>query len=111
MTLIYAYQNRGITRNIVIKDTNDVTITPDANDKIRAIIQRANGEVQLTVTSGTNTANGSSFVKGATNVLRLDAADLAFEPGAYTLIIDYYDYDDAQEWKTVSRQVFVLEGT
>ncbi len=111
MALIYAYQNRGLTRDVTIQDVNGNTITPGDSDKVRAIIGRDGETAKLTVTSGTNTANGSSFTKGAANRLRLDASDLSFSSGVYTLQIDFYDAADAAEWKTVSRQVLVLEGT
>ena len=111
MTLILAYKSRGVTRDITILDADGDAITPDSSDKIRAIIGREGAEAQLTVTSDAATANGSSFTKGATNRLRLDASDLSFDAGIYTLFIDYFDYDDASEWKNVDRQVFCLEDT
>jgi len=116
MTLILAYQNRGLTRDITILDTDGDTITPGANDNVRAIIGREGETAQLTITGGTATANGSSFTTNSPtsgkNRLRLDAADLALiDPGTYTLFIDYFDNADAQEWKNVDRQVFVLEET
>lgn len=121
MALIYVYKNRGITKDFTITKADGTTLTPQANDKIRAIIGRE-GKLQsdlsgakLTVTSGSNTTNGSSFTKNSPssgkNRLRLDASDLDFEPGVYTLLIDYFDNADSQEWKTVSRQILVLRGT
>ena len=110
MTLIKAYKGRGITRDITITDADEETITPGASDKVRAIIGRENQTAKLTVTSDAATSNGSSFTKGATNRLRLDASDLDFDPGVYTIIIDFYDNSDGQEWKTVDKQVFHLEG-
>ena len=110
MTLIYAYRNRGITRDVVIKDADGDTITPGSMDKIRAVIGREGETAKLTVSSDAATAAGSSFTKGATNRLRLDASDLDFDPGVYTLTIDFYDNSDAQEWKIVERQVFCLEA-
>lgn len=109
MALIYAYQNRGLTRDITIQDTNGATITPGDSDKVRAIIAREGEVAKLTVVSGTPTSNGSSFTKGAANRLRLDASDLSFDPGTYTMQIDFYDAADAAEWKVVSRQCFFLE--
>ena len=108
MSLILAYKSHGITRNLAILDADGETITPGANDKVRVIIGRAGETAKLTVTSDTPTANGSSLTKGASNVLRLDASDLTFDPGIYTLYFDYYDNADAQEWKNVDRQVFSL---
>lgn len=111
MALILAYQNRGLSRNITITDVSGATITPTVVDKVRAIIGREGETAKLTVSSDAPTANGSSFTKGATNLLRLDASDLTFDAGVYSLYIDYYDGSDADEWKTVSRQVFCLELT
>lgn len=111
MTLIYAYRRRGITRDVVILDADGATITPGGSDLIRAVIGREGETVKLSVTSGTDTANGSSFTKGAINRLRLDDLDLDFAPGVYTLTIDFYDNSDTQEWKSVDRQTFCLEGS
>lgn len=112
MSLIYAHKNRGITHDIVIKDGNDNAITPGSNDKVRVMIGREGEASQLTITTDAGTANGSSLTKGATNRLRLDASDLqAIPAGTYTLYVDYFDYGDSSEWKTVDRQVFHLEGT
>jgi len=112
MTLIVAYQGRGISRDLTILDADGNTITPSAADNVRVIIGREGEVAQLTVIGGTPTANGSSLTKGATNRLRLDASDLDdIEPGVYTLQFDYYDSADAQEWKTVDRQVFCIRET
>lgn len=111
MTLIYAYQNRTITKDIVILDADGATITPGANDTITATILHESGVTQLTVTSTAATANGSTFTKGATNRLRLDEDDLGFAPGVYTMMIDYTDNADSGAIKVVQRQVFVLEDT
>lgn len=120
MTLIYVYQHRGISRDIAIKDADGNAITPGANDRVRVIIGRedeisAVGEVvtgaELVVVSGSPTTNGSSITKGALNRMRLDAADLDFDAGVYSLWVEYYDNADAQEWKCVERQVIHLEHT
>ena len=112
MSLIYAYQSRGLTKNFTIDDKDGDAITPGANDKLRISIGRMGETAKLTFTSDAATSNGSSVTKGASNSLRLDASDLALiDPGTYTLMVDYYDNADAQEWKNVSRQVFVLEET
>ena len=112
MTLILAYQNRGLTRDLVIVDSTGDTITPGANDKVRVMIGREGEAVKLSVANDAPTANGSTLTKGASNRLRLDASDLAdIDPGTYTLFFDYFDNADAAEWKNVSRQVFVLEPT
>ena len=111
MSLIYAYKGKGITKDFTILDANEAAITPGTNDKIRVTIGRSNETAKFTVTSGTNTEAGSSFTKGAANRLRLDASDLDFERGTYSLWIDYYDAEDASEWKCVDRQVFILEDS
>jgi len=110
MTMIYAYKSRGISRDITILDTDDAAITPTDSDVIRATIGRAGETAKLVVTSAGATANGSSFTKGAVNRLRLDASDLDFDPGTYSLIVDMYDASDSNEWKLVSKQTFFLEG-
>jgi len=111
MTLILAYRNRGITRNLQVLDANGAVITPGVNDKVRVSIGREEETAKFTVTSGTPTANGSSLTKGATNVLRIDASDLNFDAGIYSFIFDYYDHADAAEWKNVSREVFSLQSS
>jgi len=97
-------------RALAIKNADGETITPGSNDLVRITIGREGETAKLTVTSGTPTSNGSSVTKGASNVLRLDGGDLDFDPGTYTLKVDYFDNADSQEWKNVDRQVFVLEG-
>ena len=109
MSLIYAYKERGITRDVTILDVDGETITPGDGDLVRAVIGRDGEAPVLTVTSGSPTANGSSFTKGEANRLRLDAADLDFDPGTYTLTVEYHDNADAQEWKVVEKQCFHLE--
>jgi hypothetical protein len=111
MSLFYAYKSRGISKDITILDADGSTVTPGDSDKVRAIIGRADETAKLTITSGEDTSNGSSFTKGSTNRLRIDASDLDFAAGVYTLMIDFYDAADSNEWKTVSRQVFCLEDT
>jgi hypothetical protein len=112
MTLIYAYQGRNKTVEITVQDENGDDIELAALDKIRAIIGHEGQTAKLTVESGTNTANGSSFTKHATVYrLRLDAQDLTFDHGTYTLFIDILDTADADDWKNVQRQVFCLEQT
>jgi len=109
MSLVYAYRNRGVTHDITIQDRTGATITPGGSDEIRAIIGHEGQTAQLTVASNAPTANGSTFTKGAANRLRLDASDLSFTAGTYTLAIDLFDASDNNEWKNVDRQVFVLE--
>lgn len=118
MSLILAYQDRGLTKDLTILDGDGGVITPGANDRVRIIIGRASEIVtdgdtvtgaKLTFTSGTPTANGSKITKGAANRMRLDASDLKFDRGTYSLWFDYFDNADAREWKNISRQVFQLE--
>lgn len=111
MSLILAYKNRGLSKDITINDVNGLPITPGVHDKVRVTIYRE-GEVEVfTVTSGTPTASGSSITTGAANRLRLDASDLSFASGVYTMAVEYYDNADSAEWKLVEKQCFVLEAT
>lgn len=123
MALILAYRNRGLTRDLIIKDGNGVVIVPGTNDRLRIIIgheSKLNDAIDLSgaelqFTSLAATTNGSSIVLSTAlpgeNRMRLDASDLTFPAGVYTLIFDHFDNADAQEWKTISRQVFILEET
>lgn len=115
MTLILAQQDRGITWDVGINDTDGNPITVADDDKLRAIITRIGKTAELTVTSDAATAAGSSFTPNAatnTHRLRLDATDLGgIEPGVYTLIIDFLDDADAEEWKNVDRQVISIEDS
>ena len=109
MSLILAYQGLGKTVDVTIKDVNGDAITPGENDLVRATIGRAGETPVLTVTSDAPTANGSSFTKGAACRLRLDADDLGFAAGTYSLSVEYFDRADASEWKMIEKQVFQLE--
>lgn len=119
MALIVARSGRGITKDITLLNAADEAIVPVSADKIRAYIgrDRLNGSdlasAELLVTSDAATANGSSFTKNSPssglNRLRLDASDLDFDPGTYTLYIDFLDSVDTSEWKAAGRHVFVLE--
>jgi len=121
MALIYAFKNRGITRDITIKDIDGNTITLTASDKIRAVIGHMNkldtdfSTAEFSVDSDAATAAGSSFTKNhpssGINRLRIDASDLNFDPGTYTILVDMFDDSDSQEWKNVDRFIFYLEGT
>lgn len=112
MSLILAYKSRGVTKDITIVDGDGVAIAPDSADHIRATITREGKSALLEVSSSANTANGSSFTKNSpsagVNRLRLDADDLTFAAGVYSLTVELYDSDDQQEWKVCSRQVFCL---
>jgi len=121
MALILAYRNRGLTRDLVINDTNGDPIIPQSNDFLRIVIGHEGklgtnfAGVELAFISGTPTSNGSSITKNSPssgrNRMRLDASDLAFPAGTYTLFFSLIDNADAVEEKTVSRQVFILEET
>jgi len=112
VTLILAYQSRGITRDFTIKDADGNAITPAADDKVRVTIGREGEIAKLTVISGTSTDNGSSVTKGETSRVRLDASDLALiDPGVYTFQFDLYDASDTEEWKCIDRQVIVVRET
>ena len=113
MSLIHAYKGRGITRLLTALDAAGSPILPGGNDKIRIVIGRVGETAKLTVSSDAATANGSTFTKNAStgvNTLRLDASDLDFDAGIYSLEFLFFDGDDASEWKTVDVQVFNLEG-
>lgn len=110
MSLILAYANRDKTLDITIQDADAATITPGGSDKVRISIGREGETAKLTVVSDDPAAGGSSVTKGAANRLVLKAADLAFDPGCYTMFTELYD-SAAGGWTTVERQVFVLEGT
>ncbi len=110
MALIYAYQDRGLEKDIQILDQDDAVIEPVEEDVVRVQIVQL-GELLLEVSSETPTVQGSSIVKGSQNRLHLVSADLAaIEPGTYSLVVDLYDAA-AEAWKTVDRQVMHLEKT
>lgn len=103
MALILAYKNRGIARDITIRDADGEIITPGKHDKVRVTIGRAGASPALQIVSGSPTENGSKVVKGNVSRLRLDGQDMTFTPGTYQLMIDYFDNADDQEWKHVER--------
>jgi hypothetical protein len=109
MSLIYAYKGFGKTVDITISDSAGDVVTPGASDRLRVVICREGQDAILTINSTEATANGSSLTKGETSRLRLDSADLNFAAGIYSLSVEYMDAADDSEWKTVQRQVFVLE--
>jgi len=121
MAIIYAYKNRGFTKDFQILKADSSVIIPQSNDKIRAVVGRvgrlgtALADAQFSVDSDADTDNGSSFSKNSPtsgkNRLRIDASDLTFDPGVYTLFLDYFDNADVGEWKNVDRQIFILEDT
>ena len=110
MTLIVLEQNRGKTLNVVLADADGTTITPGGSDFVRVRIGRAGQADVLSLTSGTPSAAGSTITTGATNVVRLDATDLNFALGTYTLFVEYFDAADALEWKLVDEQVLRMTG-
>ena len=112
MTLIYCKQSETRTVDITILDADDVAITPDSGDVIRARVIRT-GTTLLTVASNAATAAGSTFTKNSPssglNRLRLDATDLAaLEPGEYTLTVDMQDAEDSDTWKLIEDQVICV---
>ena len=117
--LIRVNKSRGITKDLTIVKADESTIIPQSGDIIRVVIGREgrlgtnNADANLVVTSAAATSAGSSFTKGggggAKNRLRLDATDLAFAAGVYTMWFEMYDDEDADEWKLVSKHIFVLE--
>lgn len=119
--IVYADQNRGITKDITLVNAAGEAVIPLTGDKIRAIIGRLGllgtnfADAEFVVTSDAATANGSSFSKNTPsaglNRLRIDDDDLAFNPGVYSFLIDFLDSNDNDLWKTVSRGIFVLEAT
>jgi len=123
MTLILAYKNRGITRDITIQDADGATVVPGENDLIRAVIGHEGKlgtdltfpDAQFVVVSGSDTSAGSSFTKdtpsAGINRLRLDASDLDFSAGVYTLFLSIRDQADESEWKVIDRQIFSLENS
>ena len=117
MSLIRVDKSRGKTFGITIKDAAGNVITPTGSDLVRIIIGYQgrlganNANAKLVLVSGSPSAAGSSITAGAENTVRLDATDLSFDPGVYTMFVDYFDADDADEWKLVSKQVFHLRDT
>ncbi len=123
MALIVADKNRGLTRDLQINDVDENAIIPQANDVLRIIIGHVSKlgadltfpDAELTFDSDNSTVAGSSITKNSPsnglNRMRLDAADLNFPAGTYTLMFCLFDNADAGEWKSVSRQTFVLMDT
>ncbi len=120
MTLLYAYKNRTFTTDLVINDpTGDRT--PEVDDGIRITIGHESklddsgdlSDAELVVVDNAPTSNGSTFTKAVApavlNRLRLDNLDLTFPAGVYSLIFDFRDASDGNDWKNVSRQVIVIE--
>lgn len=110
MALVYAYQDRTLVHEITIRRADSVTITPGENDHVRVIIGREGATPKLTISSEAPTANGSNIVVGSPTVLSIEPDDLEFDPGVYSMLVDYFDRADVSEWKRVDEQVFVLEG-
>jgi len=126
MALIFAYKDRGKTIELTINNADDTVYTPTAGDILRVVIGREGklgtnfADAQFHVTSEASTSNGSRITKNqdaqgnvenGTNTLRLDAQDLNFLAGVYTLFFSLVDNSDAQDEKVVDRQVFSLEDT
>jgi hypothetical protein len=109
---IKANKGRGCTYNVTFNDSAGEAITPDPADLIHCKVLHVGKTPVFLVDSSAATANGSSFTKGAPiNVLRLDAEDMTFEPGAYTIVFELTDGNDADDIKNAQRGVFYLEDT
>jgi len=108
MSVVHAYQNRELARNITMQDANGDTVVPAANDILRVTIKRIGETAKLTVTSEEATSNGSSIDLSSTSLLTIMPDDLTFDPGIYSFIIDYYD-TSADVWKSVDMEIFSLE--
>lgn len=113
MAFWLVYQNRNTTRDVSVLNAAGAAIVPGAADLIRAVITRQDETAELTVVSGSPTPNGSSFRKNfpseGLNRLRLDADDLGFNAGTYTIRFDLLDNADSADWKNIQRQVLVME--
>jgi len=110
MTLVLGQKERGLSRTIQIFDAGGEVITPGEHDLVRVRINRQGQPDVLTVTSGTPSANGSTVIKGSTNMVVLVSDDLDFAPGTYTLLVEYWDNTSAR-WMEVGRECIVLEHT
>lgn len=110
MALILAYKNRGLTRDIKLVDKDSAAITPKLQDQVRVSIGRIGEVAKLVITTDNPTANGSSITKGAANRLRLDASDLGFDVGLYSLFVEFYDFAE-DSWFSVDRQLFCLKNS
>lgn len=119
---VTATRYRGFTKDIVLANVDSEAIIPLAGDKIRAYIGRVQdvdaetvSGAEFLITSDADSANGSYFRKNSPssgyNRLRIDAADLSFPAGVYTLFVDFMDGNDANEWKSASREPFILEDS
>lgn len=107
---VHGYQSRGCTYNVTLFDVNGDPISPDTNDIVHCKILQLGETVTFEVDSTAPTANGSTFTKGdPVNVLRLDAQDLVFDPGVYTISIELTDFEDVNDLKNAQRGVFTLE--
>jgi len=113
MTLVLAYKGLGFARNIGILDSDGGTITPESGDLLRVTIGRIGETAKFTVTSGTNTDNGSYITLGASNKLWINGDDLAFDAGTYSFFVEFFDASEgaAGEWKNVERETFTMEDS
>lgn len=120
--VIHAVKLRGFTKDIILRDVNNDVIVPLAGDKLRAYIGRVheiNAETLagavFSITSDSDSAAGSYIRKNSPssgfNRLRIDATDMSFDAGIYTLRVEFYDGNDANEWKVASSDVFILEDS
>lgn len=110
--MMRAERGRVFTNSVTLYDSSGVVIILGPTDKIRAQISVVNASPVFTVSSDANTTNGSGFSKnspaGGSNLLLIDADDLTFPPGTYTIFIDYVVSSQSSEWQNYSQSVFVL---
>lgn len=121
MTMLSTDRSTGRTYTFTVDDKDGDPIEPQANDKLRCRIGYTNATALLSFTSDAPTNNGSRIDKNknatggalaGTNRLRLDASDLAtLSPGIYTIFIEFLDFSDDSEWKTVEREVLHVAGS
>jgi hypothetical protein len=115
MSLIIAQQSLGITYDFVVRNVANDAITVGGNDSLRVTIERegdTSPKFQLTgfVANGNGSQISRNTPSTGTNRVRIDADDLTFELGLFSLLVDFFDNEDAQEWKRVDRQTFLLES-
>jgi len=113
--LLASFKGTGITWNFDVKDSKGSVIIPGKNDKLRIrIMERGGSQVLFEVSSGTPSKNGSCVLKAGEegrekNVFRFDDKDLEnLSIGSYSLVLDYFDNADSQEWKRIDTQVLFV---
>ncbi len=110
-------QNFGCSFDIELLDSDGNTIIPDASDVVTVQIKRRGDAAVFNVDSSAPTAAGSSVTKATNavsdknNVLRVDASDVNFTPGIYSMMIELLDDSDSQEPKHADYHIVTVEGT